>query len=73
VFDSSPVVRGEGTMRKTIIAVLRHAHGYDANVVGLTFGITNAATPEEAIGRLVTLLSHPLGVTIERETAEGME
>ena len=57
-------------MRKSHILILRHANGFDAHIAGLTAGITNAESEAEAIGRLILLLSHPLGIKIERETTE---
>ena len=54
-------------MRKTTIAVLEHGGGYDASIGGYTAKVTNATTAEEAVGRLVMLLSHPLGLRIAHE------
>jgi hypothetical protein len=59
--------RGGTNMAKTRIIILQHGNKFDAGVAGLTSVITNADSAEEAIGRLILLLSHPLGIVIEQE------
>lgn len=55
---------------KTHIRVVKRGDKYDAQVYGYVSGITGADSAEEAIGRLVLLLSYPLGISIEQETEE---
>ena len=61
-------------MAKTHITVTQRGEWskakFDASVAGLEFGIANANSAEEAIGRLILLLSHPLGIIIHREKKE---
>lgn len=55
------------------IVILKHKDGYDAYAYGITHRIYNADSAEEAVGLLVMLLSHPLGIKIFHETAEETE
>ena len=52
------------------IRVVKRGEKYDAQLYGCVSGITGADSREEAIGRIVQLLSYPLGIAIEQEEEE---
>jgi hypothetical protein len=63
-------------MRRATIVVTRRGKAFDATLPGFgtalyTPKIEGASSEAEAIGRLVLLLSHPLGIKIDREKVEG--
>lgn len=60
-------------MRRAHITITEREGLFDADMAGVQFGIKGAATAEEAIGRLVLLLSHPMGIKIHKERANSDE
>lgn len=58
---------------KTFIRVVKRGDKYDANVYGYSHGITGADSEAEAVGRVVMLLSYPLGISIETEEEKEKE
>lgn len=60
-------------MRRATIVVMREGEQFGARLAGCEHEVHGRASAEEAVGLLVLLLCHPLGIRIEREKIDQKE